>query len=71
MNEKIKRIGITLRIETIEKYDEKRDAISHDWTKFLQDSDALPIFIPNTLTDTNPISGIANDTLTIGLKGLG
>ena len=52
MNEKIKRIGITLRIETIEKYDEKRDAISHDWTKFLQDSDALPIFIPNTLTDT-------------------
>ena len=52
MNEKIKRIGITLRIETIKKYDEKRDAISHDWTKFLQDSDVLPIFIPNTLTDT-------------------
>lgn len=51
MNE-IKKIGITLRIEHIEKYNEKRDAISHDWVKFLGISNGLPIFIPNTLEDT-------------------
>ena len=52
MNDKVRRIGITLRIEHIKKYDEKRDAISHDWTKFLEISNALPIFIPNTLGNT-------------------
>ena len=51
MNE-TKKIGITLRIEHIEKYDEKRDAISHDWTKFLSISNVFPILIPNTLKDT-------------------
>ena len=51
MNE-IKKIGITLRVEHIEKYNEKRDAISHDWVKFLETSNTFPIFIPNTLKDT-------------------
>ena len=46
------KIGITLRVEHIEKYNEKRDAISHDWVKFLEISNAFPIFIPNTLKDT-------------------
>jgi len=49
MNDKPKRIGITLRIEHIKKYNEKRDAISHDWANFLEISHILPIFIPNTL----------------------
>lgn len=49
---KIKKIGITLRVEHVEKFNEKRDAISHDWVKFLEISNAFPIFIPNTLKDT-------------------
>lgn len=49
MNNQNKRIGITLRIEKIKEYDEKRDAISHDWVKFLEISNIIPIFIPNTL----------------------
>lgn len=52
MNEKIRRIGITLRIEHIKQYNEKRDAISHDWTKFLENFNSLPVFIPNTLSST-------------------
>lgn len=46
-----KKIGITLRMEHIEKYNEKRDAISHDWVKFLSISNIFPIFIPNNLKD--------------------
>ena len=48
----MKKIGITLRVEHVEKYNEKRDAISHDWVKFLEISNVFPIFIPNTLKDT-------------------
>ena len=33
----------------IEKYDEKRDSISHDWINFLQKIDCIPILIPNNL----------------------
>ena len=44
---KIKKIGITLRVEHVGKYNEKRDAISHDWVKFLEISNVFPIFIPN------------------------
>ena len=46
-----KKIGITLRIENIEKYNEKRDAISHDWVKFLKSSNSIPILIPNNLNN--------------------
>jgi len=52
MNNKVRKIGITLRVEHIKKYDEKRDTISHDWSRFLEISNALPIFIPNTLRNT-------------------
>ncbi|WP_428325001.1 gamma-glutamyl-gamma-aminobutyrate hydrolase family protein [Nitrosopumilus sp.] len=44
-----KRIGLSLRIQNIEKFNEKRDSISHDWIYFLQSLDFLPILIPNTL----------------------
>jgi putative glutamine amidotransferase len=46
------RIGITLRIENIEDYNEKRDAISQEWTNFIEESNGIPIFIPNTLKNT-------------------
>jgi len=48
----MKKIGITLRVENIVKFNEKRDAISHDWANFLEKANVLPIFIPNTLKDT-------------------
>ena len=32
----LKKIGISLRVEKIEKFNEKRDAISHDWVKFFE-----------------------------------
>ena len=47
----LKRIGISSRIMNIEKFDEKRDAISHDWIDFLQKLEILPIIIPNKLKD--------------------
>ena len=49
---KLKKIGISLRVETIEKYDERRDTISHDWINFLQKLNFIPILIPNNLQDT-------------------
>ena len=45
----MKKIGISLRVELIEKYAEKRDCISHDWINFLQKIDCIPILIPNNL----------------------
>ena len=45
----MKRIGISHRVQKIEKIKEKRDAISHDWINFLQALDYLPILIPNNL----------------------
>jgi len=49
-NKKI-RMGISLRIERIEKYDEARDTISQDWIKLLKKIDVLPVLIPNSLDD--------------------
>ena len=46
-----KKIGITLRVETIKKYNEKRDAISQDWINILKELDFLPVLIPNSLND--------------------
>jgi putative glutamine amidotransferase len=52
MKDKKPRIGITLRVENIEEYDEKRDAISQEWVNFIEKFDGIPIFIPNMLKDT-------------------
>ena len=49
----LKRIGISSRIMDIEKFDERRDAISHDWIDFLQKLEILPIIIPNKLKDVD------------------
>ena len=34
MRNKKKRFGISLRVELIEKYNEKRDTLSQEWTNF-------------------------------------
>jgi len=47
----MKKVGISFRIVNALNYDEKRDAISHDWPKFLEEIDVLPIWIPNTISD--------------------
>ncbi len=46
-----KLIGISLRVDNIQKYDEKRDAISQDWVKFLSKINAYPVLIPNNLSN--------------------
>ena len=51
MRNKKKRFGISLRVELIEKYNEKRDTLSQEWTNFLQKLAITPILIPNTLDD--------------------
>ena len=45
----MKRIGLSLRVQNIERIDEKRDAISHDCIHFLQELNYFPILIPNNL----------------------
>ena len=47
-----KKVGISLRVENIKKYNEKRDAISQDWIKFCNSAGLIPILIPNNLKDT-------------------
>ena len=48
MTEEIK-IAISLRITDTVNYDEKRDALSHDWPPFFEKLKFIPIFVPNTL----------------------
>jgi len=45
------KIGISLRIVSAANYLEKRDALSHDWTNFLEKIGIIPIFIPNTFSN--------------------
>ncbi len=47
----MKKIGISLRVGTIEEYNEKRDQISQEWIVLLQELDLIPILIPNNLLD--------------------
>ena len=47
---KFLKIGITSRITENTTYIEKRDAVSHDWPKFLEKIHAFPIIIPNSIT---------------------
>lgn len=48
---KFLRIGITSRITENIDYVERRDAISHDWPKFLEKIHAYPIIIPNSISN--------------------
>ena len=64
MRNKKKRFGISLRVELIEKYNEKRDTLSQEWTNFLQKRAIIPILIPNTLDDVKSyISDLGIDGL--------
>jgi len=45
------KIGITFRITNAETYEEKRDSLSHDWPIFLEKIQAIPIWIPNSISD--------------------
>ena len=47
-----KKVGISLRVENIKNYNEKRDAISQNWIKFCNYVGLIPILIPNNLKDT-------------------
>ena len=58
------RIGISSRIVNAEKYNEKRDAISHDWPQFLEKINSNIVFIPNTLSN---VEDFLDD---IGINGL-
>jgi len=48
---KFLKIGITSRITENTNYVERRDAISHDWPKFLEKINAYPIIIPNSISN--------------------
>lgn len=51
MSNKAKKIGITTRIVNAQGYEEKRDALSQDWVKFLEVENIVPILIPNNLSN--------------------
>jgi N5-(cytidine 5'-diphosphoramidyl)-L-glutamine hydrolase len=51
VNKIVKKIGITTRIVNAQGYEEKRDALSQDWVKFLEIENIIPILIPNNLSD--------------------
>tara|TARA_Y100000590_G_scaffold467418_1_gene646265 strand:+ start:4335 stop:4979 length:645 start_codon:yes stop_codon:yes gene_type:complete len=60
----LKNVGISLRVELIDKYNEKRDCISHDWINFLQKINCTPILIPNNLNNVeNYISDLDLDAI--------
>jgi len=46
-----KKIGISLRVVENQNYEERRDAISHDWSQFFEELNFIPILIPNTLSN--------------------
>ena len=43
------RVGISLRVIESVTYPETRDAISHDWIRFLAGHGVVPVLIPNSL----------------------
>jgi putative glutamine amidotransferase len=49
MNNSKIRLGISLRIVEETNYEEKRDALSHDWLTLIENLNAFPILIPNNL----------------------
>ena len=57
-------IGISLRVTNAEKYVEKRDSLSHDWSIVLQQLGFHPLLIPNTISD---VSAFLDDMKVSGL----
>ena len=48
----MKIIAVTLRVDKIKNYNETRDSLDQRWTKLLSKLNLFPIFIPNTLSQT-------------------
>ena len=48
--EYMKRIGITQRVEVIEGWNERRNALSQEWEQLAKECGFLPIFLPNDET---------------------
>ena len=42
-------IGITSRVENISEFNDRRDALSHEWSRIFNELNVIPIFIPNYL----------------------
>jgi len=42
-------VALTMRIVEAGGYNELRDAISHDWTKFLEAHEIVPLLVPNAM----------------------
>jgi len=59
-----KLIAITQRVECIEAIDERRDALSQEWTELAERCGFIPLILPNRLTATQellaamPVEGI-------------
>ena len=51
----MKKVIVTQRVDIIQAYDEKRDAIDQRWTDFLMSINILPIFISNNLLHVEAI----------------
>ena len=51
----MKKVILTQRVDVIQAYDEKRDAIDQRWTDFLMSINILPIFISNNLLHVEAI----------------
>ena len=60
MTNNILKIGISTRLVKYEKYDEKRDIISHDWINFFNDLNFIPVLIPNLLNDVENFLDLMN-----------
>jgi len=45
------KIGISLRVVEAPSYKDTRDALSQDWTNFLEQLNFIPILIPNSLSN--------------------
>ena len=46
-------IGISLRVVGNTDYNEKRDALSQDWSKFFEKLEINPLLIPNTIKNVS------------------
>lgn len=45
----MKLIGVTQRVEIVKEYNEKRDSLDQEWTKFFYECNLVPILLPNNL----------------------
>lgn len=50
----MKRIGLTQRVDIIESYGERRDALDQQWSSLLLDLGALPVPLPNIAPEKIP-----------------